>query len=271
MNRLRALFPALALSALSATTLAQDGGAPAGKDPHAKPEHAEPAHAAPAAAPASADDAAVIASQKPSYPLKTCVVCDAALPATAIDLVKDGRYAAVCSDECVKKFDTGKGSYFQKIDKAVIEAQKPTYPLKTCVVKGDTLTEAKERDVVVGTRMVEVCCNNCRKKLLDDPKTYLAKVDTALIEAQSKTYPLKTCVVSGENMEEPEKLLYGTTLIEFCCKDCKKDFLKEPAGYLAKLEAARAGASGATAPEKPGKEKEKEKEKDGGHGAGSGG
>jgi YHS domain-containing protein len=268
MIRFRILLPVLALSALSATALAQEGGAPAGKDPHAKPQHAEPAQPAPAAAaaaPASADDAAVIASQKPSYPLKTCVVCDAALPATAVDLVKDGRYAAVCSDECAKKFEAGKASYFQKIDKAVIEAQKPTYPLKTCVVRGDELTAAKARDVVFGTRMAEVCCNNCRKKFLDDPKTYLAKVDTALIEAQAKTYPLKTCVVSGEEMEDPEKLLYGTTLVEFCCKDCKKDFLKDPATYLPKLEAARAGASGSKAPEKPGTEHE------GGHGAGSGG
>jgi len=274
MIRSKALLPALALAALSAlsvSALAQDGGAPApagaGKD--------EPAKAAPAA-PAAGGDAEVIASQKPSYPLKTCVVCEAELGAQPVDVVVDGRYAAVCTDECAKKFVAGKGTYFQKIEKAVVAAQKPTYPLKTCVVRGDTLTEAKTRDVVIGTRLAEVCCNNCRKKLLDDPKPYLAKVDTALIEQQSQAYPLKKCVVSGEDMDDPEKLLYGTTLVEFCCKDCKKEFLQDPGKFLPTLEAARVAQDGGgkdkdKAAKDKDKNKEKEKDDKGGHGAGSGG
>ncbi len=66
-----------------------------------------------------------------------------------------------------------------------------------------------------------------------------------------ETYPLTTCVVSGEPLDaghaggsfdyihkeagKPDRL------VRFCCKACLKDFKKDPAKYLAKIDAA-AGA-----------------------------
>jgi YHS domain-containing protein len=76
--------------------------------------------------------------------------------------------------------------------------------------------------------------------------------DKAKIEELKKTYPLQTCPVSGEklgSMDEPVDYLYKSTvdgkeqvrLVQFCCKSCTKDFNKEPAKYLAKIdEAAKA-------------------------------
>lgn len=65
-------------------------------------------------------------------------------------------------------------------------------------------------------------------------------------QASSTTYPLTTCVVSGDKLDEmgdPVKYVYKQPgkpdrLVEFCCKDCIKDFEKDPAKYLAKLDAA---------------------------------
>lgn len=54
--------------------------------------------------------------------------------------------------------------------------------------------------------------------------------------------PLKTCVVSGEElgkMGEPYKLTYKGQEIKLCCKACEKDFLKEPEKFLRKLNEAQ--------------------------------
>ncbi len=59
-------------------------------------------------------------------------------------------------------------------------------------------------------------------------------------------YPLKTCVVSGEklggDMGAPVPYSYKGREIKFCCKDCRKDFDKDPAKYIKKLEEAEAAA-----------------------------
>lgn len=59
-------------------------------------------------------------------------------------------------------------------------------------------------------------------------------------------YPLTTCVVSEEklgSMGQPIEYVYkeagkADRVVLFCCKHCVKDFEKEPAKYLAKIDAA---------------------------------
>ena len=60
-----------------------------------------------------------------------------------------------------------------------------------------------------------------------------------------KPYPLKTCVVTGEklgDMGDPYVYKYQGREIKFCCKGCLKDFNKEPAKYVKKLEEAEKAA-----------------------------
>ena len=60
-----------------------------------------------------------------------------------------------------------------------------------------------------------------------------------------KPYPLDTCAVSGEKLGEMGKPVvyeYKDREIKFCCKDCIKDFKKDPAKYVKKLEEAEAKA-----------------------------
>ena len=55
----------------------------------------------------------------------------------------------------------------------------------------------------------------------------------------SDNYPLKVCVVSGEElggMGEPYVHTHNDTTVKFCCKPCLKKFNEDPEGYLAKLE-----------------------------------
>ena len=57
----------------------------------------------------------------------------------------------------------------------------------------------------------------------------------------SANYPLKTCVVSGEELDSMGKVSaykWGDTEVQFCCDDCVEKFEKEPEKYLAKIRAA---------------------------------
>ena len=58
-----------------------------------------------------------------------------------------------------------------------------------------------------------------------------------------KPYPLKTCVVTDEklgDMGDAYVFVHEGREIKLCCKSCLKDFKKDPAKYLKKIEAAEA-------------------------------
>jgi hypothetical protein len=82
----------------------------------------------------------------------------------------------------------------------------------------------------------------------------LLALSSAGLNATDKStapYPLTTCVVSGEGlteMGEPLDFIYKQEgkpdrLVKFCCKQCIGKFKKDPAKYLAKLDAAAAEAA----------------------------
>lgn len=63
-------------------------------------------------------------------------------------------------------------------------------------------------------------------------------------DKHAKAYPLKTCVVSGEEIGKdadmkPHVFTYQGQEVKLCCKSCLKDFNKEPAKYIEKIEAAQ--------------------------------
>ena len=60
---------------------------------------------------------------------------------------------------------------------------------------------------------------------------------------KAKPYTLKTCIVSDEKLDaDPNMKSVSFTHegqeIKLCCKSCMKDFKKEPAKYIKKLNAA---------------------------------
>ncbi len=192
----------------------------------------------------SAADAAVIREQLPSYPLDACLISCKPLDSKGdpINMVVDGRLVRVCCKRCAKKVNEDPAAAIKLVDTQVVKAQKASYPLDKCVISGEPLGSMGDPvNIVVGTRLLRVCCKSCTKKVTKDPAPYLATINAALIEAQLATYPLDTCVVSGKEMsevEEPVNLLYGTQLVRVCCKRCVKGFHKEPAPFLAEIKAA---------------------------------
>ena len=75
--------------------------------------------------------------------------------------------------------------------------------------------------------------------------TALAIVLTAAVvraedKPAAKPYPLTTCVISGENLDSMGKPFvydHEGREVRFCCKNCVKDFKKDPAKYLKQLDA----------------------------------
>lgn len=82
---------------------------------------------------------------------------------------------------------------------------------------------------------------------------YPASEAAAPATAPKPAYPLKTCVVSGGKlggMGKSVTYVYKQAgqrdrTVMFCCKACIRKFEKEPAKYLAKLDAAETATAGA--------------------------
>lgn len=76
------------------------------------------------------------------------------------------------------------------------------------------------------------------------------KTDKAWLSEARAKYPIDTCVVSGERLDDHaeskrQDIIYREPgkpdrLVRFCCKSCIKDFEKDPARYLELLDEAGA-------------------------------
>ena len=83
-----------------------------------------------------------------------------------------------------------------------------------------------------------------------------AETPAAALAAPAPAYPLTTCVVSDEELGSMGKSITYThkeegkpdRVVLLCCKGCVRDFKKDPAKYLAKLDAAPAVATPAVTP-----------------------
>ena len=77
------------------------------------------------------------------------------------------------------------------------------------------------------------------------PLTTLA-ADSKEKSEKAKPYTLKTCPVSDEklggSMGDPYVFTYEGREIKLCCKDCKKDFDKNPKKFVKKIDAAEKSA-----------------------------
>ena len=88
----------------------------------------------------------------------------------------------------------------------------------------------------------------------------ITEKDSAWLAKAKAEYPTTTCIVSddklGEDMGKPADFIYREAgkpdrLISFCCKDCVKDFNKEPQKYLKMLDDAAAAKKGEASGKQP--------------------
>jgi len=118
------------------------------------------------------------------------------------------------------------------------------YPLDYCIVSGEKLGSMGEPVVKnYDGREVKFCCPSCVSTFEKSRAKWDKKLDQAIVAAQTESYPLETCVVSGEPlgaMGKPTEFVYQNRLVRFCCDGCIKTFEKEPSKYLVMLDEARA-------------------------------
>ena len=63
----------------------------------------------------------------------------------------------------------------------------------------------------------------------------------AAVAGEMKPYPLQTCIVSDEPLDpsrQPISINYQGQEVQVCCRECKRDFKKDPGKFLKKIPAA---------------------------------
>ncbi len=75
-----------------------------------------------------------------------------------------------------------------------------------------------------------------------------AQTDATWLAKAQAAYPLKTCAVTGDELDsgamgKPQDFIYRQAgkpdrLVRFCCADCTEDFAKAPAKYLKQIDDA---------------------------------
>ena len=124
-------------------------------------------------------DKAMIEILRPLYPTKVCVVSDEELGSMGdpIDMIVGNELIRLCCKSCMTKLENDPAGTMKRVDAAIIKAQKPTYPLKECVVSGEPLgTMGDPVDLVVAGHLVRLCCAGCIDKVNADPSGSVARV-----------------------------------------------------------------------------------------------
>lgn len=156
----------------------------------------------------------------------------------------EGRELRFLNEQNVKAFRAEPAKYLVKVDEALVKQQLPFYPLEMCPVSGKKLGEVGEPvNLIYKNRLVRFCCADCKAEFQKDPSKYIAKIDAAVIAAQSKKYSAKTCVVTDEEfggeMGEPVDYVIGNRMVRLCCNGCIKKLRKDPLKYLAMLDQSK--------------------------------
>jgi YHS domain-containing protein len=105
------------------------------------------------------------------------------------------------------------------------------YPFSTSVVTGDKLP-AKDGLITFTQDGYEIKAASTSEAdaFKKTPDVYLAKIKQAYQDA--KPYPLKTCVVMGDDLDDTAYVfVYEGRQFKLCCDGCLDDFQSNPAKY----------------------------------------
>jgi hypothetical protein len=123
-------------------------------------------------------DEAIIEAQEADYPLTTCINSGAELGEKPVSFVIGNRLVKTCCSNCKSKVEADEAAFLEKHAKAVTEKLGgEDYPSKVCAVSGEELGSMGEPvNVIVGNKLVKLCCAGCEKAVVKDPAKHVAKV-----------------------------------------------------------------------------------------------
>jgi YHS domain-containing protein len=183
-------------------------------------------------------DTKIVEQQLMHYPIDTGIVTGEKLGADAINHVHNNRLVRLANAEAVAEFKADPARHLAALDKKIIEAQLPGYPMDSCPVGGALGSMGEPVNFISMNRLVRLCCGGCEKSLANESAKYMAKLDKAYADAQREAYPIDTCIVAGGklgSMGEPVEIVAGTQLIRFCCAGCLTKFKADPQKYLSNM------------------------------------
>ena len=193
---------------------------------------------------AATKEAAAPPTSGDPYPFATCPVMGKAFGDGAMTIAHEGREIRFCCARCVGVFRADPAKYLAKIDAAIIEAQKPFYPSDRCVVMTEERLDIEGLDpvdVVHANRLVRFCCEDCVGEFEKAPAKYLKMLENVAIRRQKPTYPLATCVVSGDALGDGAvDVVIGHRLFRLASKEHVAALRADVAGAAKKLDAAAA-------------------------------
>lgn len=126
------------------------------------------------------------------------------------------------------------GIVFVAVGFAFSEEKVAAKPQTDCPVMGGKIDKTIYGDYK-GVR-VYFCCNECPPEFNKDPEKYIKALEDAGM-APEKTKPQTMCPVMGGKID---KQFFGDNegkRVYFCCAACPKEFEKDPAKYVKKMEA----------------------------------
>jgi len=122
------------------------------------------------------------------------------------------------------------------------------YPLDACPISGQKLGSMGDPIVKkYDGREVRFCCAGCIEEFEADLEASWKRVDEAIVRDQLGSYPLDTCVVTGEPLVEngediAANMVYGNRLVRLCCAMCERELKADPRKFIARLDNATADA-----------------------------
>lgn len=162
-----------------------------------------------------------------------------------------------CSAECKGKFEADPNKYIAKVENfkepkpeekkpepAPAQAAKKAINAK-CPLSGKDVDPA--HTVTYKGQVIGFCCPNCGPKFEKEPAKYIGKVaefkdpDKKPEEKKPDAAPAKPinkkCPMMPEEDIDPKvTFTYKNQVIAFCCKDCCKEFAKEPEKHIGKVK-----------------------------------
>lgn len=197
-------------------------------------------------------DAAKPSAVGDPYPLDTDAATGEPLGGKPVKVVHEGRELRFASRANADAFAKDPATHLAKVDAAIIADQAPVYALETCPVSGGKLGSMGDpHRIVVGNRLVQLCCEGCVEDATKDPAATIAKLDAAVIEKQKADYPLETCVIAGHKlgqMGEPFDMVVAGRLVRLCCDGCQTDVRQNVASVVSQIDAARQAKAGEAGP-----------------------
>ena len=191
-----------------------------------------------------------------AYPLTTCPISGKPLGNNPVVVVLSetpratdkGREVRFCCNGCRAKFEKDLKNNIPELDKKIIKAQMPYFPVGNCVVmtsepmaapdSPEAMTEGK--NVVIGNRLYRFCCKACIRKFKKNQKKYDDMLAEMIIKQQSDSYPIEVCVISGRSYgPNPNQIVVANRMVRTCCGGCSNKVKSNPAQYLAMLDKAK--------------------------------